>query len=429
MNKINLKNTEGKIFTGWYIVVMGIVLMTFAYSCVVSVTGVFMVPVTSDLGLNIGDFSIWVTILSVVAIIFLSIISKVLSEKTIKKIMVICCFCGIIGFVGFATSNSLMQFYIASIPLGICFGGLTTTPCALLTNNWFPESMRGKALGILFGGNSLVVMGVIPILNAIVQNLGWRTAYYILSAILLVICLPLILKFVKWSPASTGEAFKTSSSDQQGASNQQETNELALEGISFKNGLKSPATWLMFLSGTLLVIASSAILGHSQPFLMMNGYSATFASNVTSIMIGICVITCALIGAINDKYGLKAAVIVSSGAFVLSYIAQIFIPNAGIIMVVLFILFYGIGCSAVNIISPLFANHMFGPKEVGAFIGYINLFISVGGAIGISLVGKLYDVMGSYIVPFWICAGILFISFFIRFILSSKKFNYKNKMK
>ena len=117
MNKINLKNTEGKIFTGWYIVVMGIVLMTFAYSCVVSVTGVFMVPVTSDLGLNIGDFSIWVTILSVVAIIFLSIISKVLSEKTIKKIMVICCFCGIIGFVGFATSNSLMQFYIASIPI------------------------------------------------------------------------------------------------------------------------------------------------------------------------------------------------------------------------------------------------------------------------------------------------------------------------
>ena len=424
MNKINLRNSDGKIYTGWYIVLMGVLLMSFAYSCVVSVSGVFMVPVTEELGIKIGDFSIWVTIMSIVSIIFLSVISKVFSQKTIKKLMIICCFCGIAGFLGFATSNSLMQFYISSVPLGICFGGLTTTPSALLVNNWFPASIRGKALGFLFGGNSLLVMGLIPVINAVVQNLGWRTAYYALAATLLVICLPLIIRFAIWSPEMTGEKLA-------GASDSEEevvSGEKA-EGISFKDGLKSPATWLMFISGTLLVIASSAILGHSQPFLMMNGYSAIFASNVTSIMIGICVVTCAVVGALNDRYGLKAAVIISSISFVLAYIAQIFIPGGGIIMVALFILFYGIGCPAVNIVSPLFASHMFGPKDVGAFIGYINLFISMGGAIGISLVGKLYDITGTYITPFWICAGILFVSFLIRIVCASEKYSYKNRIK
>lgn len=424
MKKINLRNSEGKIYTGWYIVLMGILLMSFAYSCVVSVSGVFMIPVTEELGIKIGDFSVWVTIMSIVSILFLSLISKVFSQRTIKRVMIICCFCGIIGFLGFATSKSLIQFYISSVPLGICFGGLTTTPSALLVNNWFPASIRGKALGFLFGGNSLLVMGIIPVLNAVVQNLGWRTAYFALAGTLLVICLPLIIRFAVWSPEMTGEKLSGIADN-----NNTPVADTAADGISFKDGLKSPATWLMFISGTLLVIASSAILGHAQPFLMMNGYSDTFASNVTSIMIGICVVTCAVIGALNDKYGLKTAVIISSISFILAYVAQIFIPGGGIIMVILFILFYGIGCPAINIVSPLFASHMFGPKDVGAFIGYINLFISVGGAIGISLVGKLYDITGTYIIPFWICAGILFVSFVIRIICSSDKYNYKNKLK
>ena len=420
MNKFTFKDSSGKIYFGWYIALMGIILMTFAYSCVVSVVGVFMLPVTQSLGLQIGDFSIWLTIMSLTAIIFLAIFSKMYSKKTIKPIMIVACILGVVGFIGFATSNSLTQFYVFAVPLGICFGGLTTTPCILLTSNWFGPSLRGKALGVVFGGNSIVVMFIIPILNYAVQTLGWRNVYFALAGCLIVICLPLILKLTVWSPEEKGL-------QRMGDAEGQQQSSIIITGISFKDGLKKPATWLMFLSGTLLVIASSSILLHSQPFMIMNGYSATFASSVVSIMIGICVITCMLVGAVNDRAGLRAASLFSGVFFVIAYVAQIYIPVAGIAMVILFIVGYGLGCPSVNIISPLFANHMFGEKEVGAFIGYINLFISVGGAFGGTITGKLYDITGNYNTPFWVCTALLAIMTVIRFVLSSDKYKYTEK--
>lgn len=420
MKNFKLKDENGRIYMGWYITLMGIILMTFAYSCVVSVAGQFMLPVTEDLGIQIGDFSLWMTILSLTAIVFLLFFSKIFSKKTVKKIMIIACICGVVGFVGFGTSSSLIQFYLSSVVLGICFAGLTTTPCTLLVSNWFGPAMRGKALGILFGGNSIAICIFIPILNLIIQTFGWRWAYFILAGILLVICLPMILKLTKWSPDDLGIR-------RMGDGVSEEVDAEKLEGISFKEGLKKPSTWIMFLTGTLLVIPSSAILAHSQPFMVMHGYSPTFASTVTSIMIGICLVTCIMVGAIKDKFGLRAAAIFTGIAFILAYVSQIYIPTGGMIMVLGFILFYGLGCPAVNIVSPLFANHMFGDKEVGAFIGYINMFISVGGAFGSSIVGKMYDASGSYITAFWMCAALLAIMTILRFILSGSKFSYKNR--
>lgn len=421
MSKFRLKDEKGKIYMGWYITFMGIILMTFAYSCVVSVAGQFMLPVTEDLGIQIGDFSLWMTILSLTAIAFLLFFSKIFSKKTVKKIMIISCLCGVVGFVGFGTSNSLMQFYISSVVLGICFAGLTTTPCTLLVSNWFGTDMRGKALGVLFGGNSIAICVFIPILNVIIQSFGWRTAYFILAGILLIICLPMVLKLTIWSPEEIGIK-------RMGDIEGEEDNTKALEGMPFKEGLKKPSTWIMFIMGTLLVIPSSAILAHSQPFMVMSGYSATFASTVTSIMIGICLITCIMIGAIKDKFGLRTAAVFTGIAFIFAYVSQIYIPVGGMIMVLGFIIFYGLGCPAVNIVSPLFANHMFGDKEVGAFIGYINMFISVGGAFGSSIVGKMYDASGSYITAFWVCALLLAIMTVLRFVLSGKNFNYKNRI-
>lgn len=417
MSKFKLRGASGKIYTGWYIALMSIISMTFAYSCVVSVSGQFMIPVTETLGLQIGDFSVWLTIMSAASIIFLLIFSKIFSRRTIKKIMICSCISGIIGFIGFATSQSLLQFYIFAVFLGICFGGLTTTPSTLLLSNWFGMELRGKALGILFGGNSLLVMGVIPILNLLIQNLGWRIAYGCLAGVLLIVCLPLILKLAIWSPEDVGQV-------RMGDREETESDTKELTGLTFQEGLKKPAAWLIFLSGTLLTLPSGAILVHSPPFLIMNGYSATFAANVTSIMIGICVITGILVGWMNDKFGLRVAATFTGIAFILAYIAQINIPAVGMLMVVLFIAGYGLGCPAVNIVSPLFATHLFGEKEVGAFIGYINLFISIGGALGSTMVGKMFDATGTYIIPFWMCAGLLIIMTIIRFVLAGKKYAF-----
>ena len=101
MKKVSLKDENGKIYFGWYITVIAGIIMTFGYSCIVSLSGIFLLPVTKELGLPIGKFSAYLTIMSLSCIVSLLFISKFMTEKYIKRVMIIAAIIGALSFFGF----------------------------------------------------------------------------------------------------------------------------------------------------------------------------------------------------------------------------------------------------------------------------------------------------------------------------------------
>lgn len=418
MGKIKLKDEKGKLYFGWPIIIMCLFLMAFGYSSAVSIAGVFVLPVTEELGIQIGDFVVWTSILSLTSIIYLFVVSKFYNARTIKPIMLVCAVLGAVGFFGFSRATELWHFYLFAVPMGICFGGLTATPASVLVNNWFGPKCRGFAMALVFSGTSVLCMGFIPLVNYIISAQGWRAAYLFVALGLLIICIPMVLLFAVWSPAEKGLK-------QMGKAEQEQASDTArLPGIPFKEGLKKPSTWLLFLSGALVVLGSSAMLTHTQAFLVMTGYSPVFSANMMSAMIGALVVGGMLVGAFCDRYKLQAAAAGTCVIFAVGYIVQIFIPQAGWLIVVL-IIGYGLGCTAVNIVPPIIANYMFGDREITGYIGYINIFISIGGAFGSTLVGKLFDATGSYTVPFILCTVLLLLAAVIRGCVTSKRYQFQ----
>ena len=418
MGSMKLKDEHGKVYFGWYIIIMGLILMTVGYSCVISIAGVFILPVTQDLGIQIGDFVVWTTVMSLAAVLYLAIVSKFYNSKTLKPIMVACAICGAIGFFGFSRATEVWNFYLFAVPMGICFGGLTATPASMLINNWFGPRCRGRAMAFVFSGTSIGCMGLIPLFNYIVTSCGWRTSYLIVCLALLVICIPIILIFSVWSPEQKGIA-------QMGNVTHEESEVLTeLAGIPFKDGLKRPSTWMFFISGALIVVGSSAIVTHTQTFLIMSGFAPAVAANIISIMIGALVIGGVLVGAFCDRYRLQIAAAGTCVLFAIAYGIQIFIPQAHWLIAIL-IIGYGLGCTAVNIVPPIIANYMFGDKEISGYIGYINIFISIGGAFGSTMVGKFFDITGSYTIPFIICTALMLIAAVIRGVVTTQRYRFK----
>lgn len=419
-SKIGLKDENGKFYFGWYVVIMGFILMIFGYACIVSVSGVFTLPVTEDLGLQIGDFVIWMTIQSLAAIIVLLVIQKNMTQKMIKPIMIVSAVCGAAGMFGFSRSTELWHFYLFAVLLGICMSGLTSTPCTVLVTNWFGTKVRGVALSLVFGGTSLGCMAVMPILNQIVLKMGWRTAYLAIGIALLVICIPLVLAFAKWDPASKGIK-RMGDVEGEEIAEQGQTK----EGVPFHIGIKKISTWMMFLSGALLVVASVNVLLHTQTFLVMNGYSATFGGNIVSVSIGLLFVGSIVIGAICDRGHLQTASILTAVLFALAFIGQLLVPQLGFAGIGILILGYGFGCPAVNVISPLLVNHMFGEKDTGRYISYVNMFISLGGAFGATIIGMVLNATGTYTVPFIVCTAFIVTCGLIRAVVTSEKFRFK----
>ncbi|MCQ4636203.1 MFS transporter [Anaerovorax odorimutans] len=418
MKSFTFRDENGKFYFGWWIVLAAAIFCGLVYSGIVSVTGVFLMPVTQSLGLPVAGYSFYITIMSLTNIVTLLFISKYLNERNIKKIMIVAGILGIVSFIGFAMAKSLMWFYIFAIPQGFCFGAFTMTPCQILVSNWFGEKARGRAMSIFLAIMSIITVILMNALNYVILSYGWRTGYVIL-AVCVAICVLIAFKAVVWSPAQKGIKRVGDLDESEMAAMQQGE----VSGIGFAAALKKPITWLAFISCTLAVIVSSSILQHGIATMVIGGISQTKATALISTMSLVMIVTGPIIGIICDKFRLSVAAAGTALFFALAVFGLAYTGTAAWGTPV-FMIGYMFGVPAINIISPLMMSHMYGEKELGRLIGYVNVFVGIGGAIGATAVGVLYQTFGAYHIPWLIMTGVLVVVAIIRGICTSSKRKY-----
>ena len=416
MKSFSLKGDNGKLYYGWVIVLVAAIITGFVYSAIVSVTGIFMLPVTGELGLSVAKYSLYLTIMSIAGIITQVIIPKYYNEKTIKKIMAIAGIFGIISFIGFAYAKSLMLFYIFAVPQGFCFAAMTMTPCQLLVSNWFGEKAKGRAMSFFLTGMTLVYLLEFNILTPIVVKMGWRAGYWFL-AICVALGIIAVLTLIKWSPETAGVK-------RMGELDDSELSEMRLglsKGIDFSIAIKKPLTWALLLSCALAVIASSSILQHGIPTMIIGGYTPEKATAIISALSTIMLVTGPIIGILCDKLPLKVATVGSALCFAGSCVGLSIMATSMNIGVIVYGALYIFGVASINIISPLVMSYMYGEKDMPRLFGYINMAIGIGGAFGAAGMGFMFEKFGSYQAPWLIMGGILLLVAVIRAFCTAKK--------
>ncbi|MCI8645380.1 MAG: MFS transporter [Firmicutes bacterium] len=421
MKSFTLRDENGKFYYGWWIVIAAAILCGLVYSGIVSVTGVFLMPVTTDLQLPVAGYSFYITIMSITNIITLLVISRFLNERTIKKIMLAAGILGIISFIGFAMAKSLLWFYVFAVPQGFCFGAFTMTPCQTLVSNWFGEKTRGRAMSIFLAGMSIITVGLMNLLNFVILGYGWKMGYIVL-AIATLVCVLIAAKIIVWSPPQKGVKRIGDLEEAELAAMQSRE----IRGISFGEALKRPITWIAFISCTLAVIVSSSILQHGIPTMMMGGYSQTKATALISAMSLVMMATDPIVGIICDKFRLSIAAAGTSLFFAVAVVGLAYTGAAGW-GIPLFVIGYIFGVPAINIISPLMMGHMYGEKDLGKLIGYVNVFVGLGGAFGATGVSLLLQKFGSYQPAWLIMAGVLVVVAIIRGFCTSEKNKYREQ--
>lgn len=419
MKTIALRDENGKIYYGWIITLLAAIFCGLVYSGIVSVTGVFLLPVTEDLSLPVAGYSFYLTIMSLTNIVTLLFISKYLNPKNIKKIMMIAGILGMISFIGFAMAKSLIWFYIFAVPQGFCFGAFTMTPCQILVSNWFGEKARGRAMSIFLTGMSLITVALMNVLNYLVLNNGWRIGY-VAMAIIVAVCVLIAAKWVVWSPEEKGIK-RIGNLD---AAEAEALQSRDVKGVAFADALKKPITWFAFISCSLAVIVSSSILQHGIPTMVIGkGMDQTVATGIVSIMSLVMMVTGPIVGVICDKFKLCIAAAGTCIFFALATFGLAYIEAGWGLPV--YIIGYIFGVPAINIITPLMMGHMYGEKDLNRLIGYANVFIGIGGAIGATAVSVLVQTYGGYYIPWLVMTGVLLVVAIIRGICTTEKRKFK----
>lgn len=396
-DKISFKQ-DGRFFFGWLVVLLGFLLMLFAYVGFVSLTSVFAIPVTESLGFERGDWMTYLTILSLACVVASPLWGKIMGKGNIKLYIVISCLCGVVGYVGFSMAKSLMTFYLFAIILGIGFAGTAPMPVSILINNWFGGKIRGTATGLAFIGSGLGGMILSPILNAVIASSGWRMGYIVLAAVYLVILVPCTLILGVKKPEDKGFTRMGEVEEEKIEDGSQ-----VKRGMDLSEAKKTPELWLALLTCVLVVFGSSALLANSVGFFVECGIDAMKAASFHGLMLGSLLIGKPVAGMFIDKTGIKVGSVVTTLVFACTFVALYFMPSAPGMLVYVVILCYCLGGPSITVVPPLLINGMFGEKDYGTLVGMANMATSIGGAFGGMIAAKVYDATGSY-TSFWAVA-------------------------
>lgn len=102
--------------------------------------------------------------------------------------------------------NSYVSMLLSRICLGITEGPQFSWILKIVSR-WFPPSEHGRANTIWLAGSPLGSAIGFPLIIALVAAFGWRTAFYLLAALSLVVMTPLLLLIVKdWPAGAAAEA-------------------------------------------------------------------------------------------------------------------------------------------------------------------------------------------------------------------------------
>lgn len=412
---------QGKIHYAWWIMVASAAIYAASVGIIVSCAGLLYRAVAEDLNVGVSEISLYTSLMYLTVTILLPFAGKILNKFDIRYILTIA---GIINAVAFGlmgTYHSVFPFYLSGIALGIGSTFLIYGSIPLIMNNWF-KAKAGTSLGI-----AMAFMGIggaifAQITGGLIESIGWRSTYMALGVIVAILILPFSLFVIRSKPEQLNmTAYGADEVDDNTATMQQQPESGVLKGVA----MKSPAFYLVVLFTGLFGLASTVSF-HVPNFVQSVGFTAAMAATgVTCVTIGQTGGKF-LLGAINDKWGVKAALFIGIGGGMLGVVALLISDSFGIGMLYTGALLFGIGFSGSTLLPPVVIREVFGGRDYASIYTTIMSSSTLGVAFGTTLFSYIFDSTGSYYTVF-IIVIVLFVITISSSLLSlkwKKKLNY-----
>ncbi|WP_426349073.1 MFS transporter [Alloiococcus sp. CFN-8] len=383
----------------WIILAACFLIMAVAFSIVNSVHSLFIDTVTKERGFSLSSFSLIFTIAGITTGIVSPFIGRLIRKTNIKLVMALGSIIGGLGFAAYGLISALPGFYILAVLISIGITALTTIPISTLINYWFKEQ-RGMALGIAFAGIGTGSFFWMQIASYLIEKAGYRWAYIILGAAIVVITLPLILIFIKLPKEKIQEKVVNSEDGEVKASSF-----MSLSFIAFSAGL------------LLLGIAVAGTKVHAQPYLNSVGYSIQKSANIGSLQAIFALVGNALGGIVFDKLSLRKSITIFTLLSLISYVSLLLIRIPYVS--VLYALSFGLFMCMPSVLPSYGASALFKGENYSEKIGVVNMVFTLGSAFGSFLSGFIADIRGYGFA--WFIYIIISLSYLVLFFITFRK--------
>jgi MFS family permease len=189
----------------------------------------------------------------------------------------------------------------------------------VLTARWFPVSERGRAQSVWLGAINLGFALSGFIINGAIGAWGWRGAFFLLSGLALVICVPAAWFLLRDDPSSSKRMSAAERSHI-------EADNLAQDAAKTTNELRTWPYWIMVVAWIANNMGVFGLASWFPTYLKAHGVSSTTASDFIALAFVLCIVVAPFVGLGMDKLNRRA--IWSVAGFIL---AAVFLVLAGVV--------------------------------------------------------------------------------------------------
>ena len=411
------RNTQTGIYYGWYIVATTMFLALVSTGARQSF-GIFIIPLEEEFGWSRFTLSVAVGTGFLVNGLTQPFIGHIFDRSNGKNVILSgLALMGISTVLLSLTFNFLFLFFMFGFVVSIGMSGSSITNTMSLLSRWFRRK-RTTAMALNLTGASLGGLLLVPFGQYLLEATNWRVTWVAFGLLILLLAVPLAFIFIRNHPADKGlQPDGDTPGDTKISTTEQQRGVLEVESF------RSAPMWQISASYTICGVTTGIIAAHFVPYAIDQGVSAAMAATIFGLMMGLNVVGGLGAGILADRLGKKnvlAAVYLLRG---IGYVLLLLMPGAPGLWV--FGIMAGFSwVASVPLTSSLTAD-VYGLRALATISGISFLCHQVGSFASILLAGYLYDVTGSYTIPFAIAGALLFPAAFSAFTIKERKYSIR----
>jgi MFS family permease len=388
----------------WTIVAVFFFAQFFIVGGAYDTAGIFFTPLVRHFGWSRTQVSMLTSAISLAAAVVGPGVGWMLDRFEARWMTTIAAVvCGV-AFLMASTAQTLVWMITAYALLGAGAAAAVMIPTYFVISNWFVER---RALAMTLAITGIEVGGTVIAMTVafVIAHAGWRTAYLVLAAPVLIVVVPALLFFVRSRPTGSAAAPAQASAGHHGGGDP------AQPGLEVGTALRERSFWLIAVSYLIYAVVGTALVVHMVPYLIGLGVTAQHAATVLGATLALNAIGKPSFGALADRFGVR-----------LMYSLNLLMVGCGVVcllyaghaaMLAAFTLIYGLSVGAPIALMPTILADSVGLRRYGSLSGLLVTLGVVGSASGPVLAGAMFDRTASYTLIFELFAAGLLVAGFL----------------
>jgi MFS family permease len=381
-----------------------------------STLSVFLKPLTEDLGVSRGVFSLLRSGEILIGAMMAPLVGPMVDRFGGRWLMAGGALSAGLGFLLMGQVRAFWQFLVLRW-IFVAVGGvfMCHMVVSVTVSRWFVRK-RGRAIAIASMGQGFAKVGIPVVTATLFAWVGWRSTWSIFGLITLVLVVIPALIFMRRSPEEMGlypDGMDAPPARVSGKSNDPTAARLAAEEIvwTWREVIRTEAFWIICFIYGMANVGIAGLNLHVFAYVTDIGFSPWVAATALSIIASTQLGSTIVWGVISERMDIRYSSLVmflvqSAGLALVLATDQVLPVFTGFFL-------YGIGLGGGWVLQELIWAASFGRVSLGMVRGLGILVTHAFGAGGAPFFGYLHDITGSYRSSFLAFVAALMISAFL----------------